>query len=254
VLCVVRQRSLLRAGRSCIGVLPSVVCLMRAIAKPLRGGHDPESGRSATGGKVATWSRDVPYKLLLKYFTKLSALYIHRSRRFLNDPSTEPCLTALELYRCWGVPKIHSTLRHFVWHLRNVRLRGCLLTFQFSSWIITPCVLPVTVLSTFWLLLVFCFVINHTQVLIPKCTKGRYNFTHWKSELLSCRYQRWCALVAYFPSLKGGKSVVMSTVPCGCVSWKVEPVDRFSRNLEDCTIGTHSYAIFLNFLPSLLNI
>jgi len=103
VLCVVRQRSLLRAGHSSIGVLPSVVCLMRAIAKPLRGGHDPESGRSATGGKIATWSRVVPYKLLLKYFTKLSTLDIRRSRRFLNDPSTEPCLTALELYRCWGV-------------------------------------------------------------------------------------------------------------------------------------------------------
>jgi hypothetical protein len=149
----------------------------------------------------------------------------------LMIPPPNPGLRHLNCIVAEEFPKIHPTLRHFVWHLRNVRLRGCLLTFQSSSWIITPCVLSVTVLSTFWRLLVVCFVINHTQFLIPKYTKGRCNFTHWKSELLLCRYHRWCALVAYFPYLKEGKKCYKDTVPCGCVSWKLEPVDRFSRNL-----------------------
>jgi hypothetical protein len=148
--------------------------------------------------------------LLLKYFTKLSAVY--RSRRFRTVSFTEPWPTALDCVVAEEFPKIHPTLRRFVWHLRNVRLRGCVLTFQTSSWIITPCMLSVTVLSTFWRLLVVCFVINHTQCLIQKYTKGRYNFTHWKSELLLCRFQCWCALVAYFAYLKGEKSVVMRTL------------------------------------------
>jgi hypothetical protein len=48
--CVLSGRGLLRrADHSSRGVLPSVVCL-NVIAKPERGGHDPNTGRSATVG------------------------------------------------------------------------------------------------------------------------------------------------------------------------------------------------------------
>jgi hypothetical protein len=51
VLCVVRERPLLRADHSYRGGLPSVVCPICVIANPLRRGYDPESGRSATEKK-----------------------------------------------------------------------------------------------------------------------------------------------------------------------------------------------------------
>lgn len=164
-------------------------------------------------------------------------------------PPPRPGLRHLIFIVAEEFPKIHPILRHFVWHLRNVRLRGCLFTFQSSSWIITPCVLSVTVLSTFWRLLVVCLVMKHTQFLISKYTKGRCNFTHWKSELLPCRYQRWCALLAYFPSLKG---TLCRVVVCP-ENWN-QMSDFHETYFEDCAIGSHSYAVFLNFLPSLLNI
>jgi hypothetical protein len=49
VLYVVRYRSPLRGDHSSRGVLPSVMCPMVWSRSPVRGGHDPKSGRSATG-------------------------------------------------------------------------------------------------------------------------------------------------------------------------------------------------------------
>ena len=46
-----------RVDHSSLGDLPSVACAMSAIAKNSTGGHDPESGRSATGKRNAlTWA------------------------------------------------------------------------------------------------------------------------------------------------------------------------------------------------------
>ena len=50
-LWVIKYRSLLRADHSCRGVLPSVVCPVNMIWKPVCGGNDPESCRSATEKK-----------------------------------------------------------------------------------------------------------------------------------------------------------------------------------------------------------
>ena len=49
--CVLSDRGLCRADHLSRGVLPNVVCPISMIAKPLRGGQDPESGQRATGKK-----------------------------------------------------------------------------------------------------------------------------------------------------------------------------------------------------------
>jgi len=49
VLCFVGKRCLYQADHSSRGVLPNVECPMSWPRSPIRGGHDPESGRSATG-------------------------------------------------------------------------------------------------------------------------------------------------------------------------------------------------------------
>jgi len=56
VCCVLSGRSLRRADPSSKGVLPTSVRPCVWWPSPVRGGQDPESGRSTTGKKIIHWS------------------------------------------------------------------------------------------------------------------------------------------------------------------------------------------------------
>jgi hypothetical protein len=103
MLCVVRWRSLRRAGHVSIGVIPSVVCLSMIVKPRKWTGPCPSRGRCATG----------------KNDTRESRTFLQNVRKFLPEFTMSHSGTRSASHTRPRVPKLSHADRYF--HFRLLR-------------------------------------------------------------------------------------------------------------------------------------